>query len=205
MKMSVAVLLLALSFWRDTNSRASSVRGAKAFEKDDHARAAESYGRAHELAPSARSAFNLGTAQIAAGQREQGSATLAAAVQDPSLRADALFNRGNSALAAKALDHAIRDYSDALRTDPRHTAAKRNLEIALQRREEQRRQSAAGGQKNQQGQSPQKPQPAPSQGQQPPRPGQLDLEALLRSVQQQEQDELRRMKGKAGAEARVGW
>ena len=32
----------------------------------------------------------------------------------------------------------------------------------------------------------------------------LDLEALLRSVQQQEQEELRRMKARAG-EAKVGW
>ena len=32
----------------------------------------------------------------------------------------------------------------------------------------------------------------------------MDVEALLRSVQQQEQEELRRMKGRA-SEERVGW
>ncbi len=161
------------------------------------------FRRANELAPSPQNAFNLGTAQIAAGQREQGSATLAAAMKDPALRADALYNRGNSALAAKALDHAIRDYADALRANPQHSAAKRNLEIALQRHQQQQRNSSAN-QRNQQGQGQQQQQQqTPGQGQQQPK-GQLDLEALLRSVQQQEADELRRMKGKAG-EARVGW
>jgi Ca-activated chloride channel family protein len=188
-----------------TNSRASTARGAKAFEKKEYAQAAEAFRDAHELAPSAQTAFNLGTAEIAAGQREQGSATLAAALKDPALRADALFNRGNSALAAKALDHAIRDYKDALRANPQHAAAKRNLEIALMRQQQQQRQSSASGEKQNQGQTPQKPQPAPSPGQQPQKAGQLDLDALLRSVQQQEQDELRRMKAKASGEARVGW
>lgn len=205
MKVTTAVLLAAVSFWHETNSRAASARGEQAYEKKEYAQAMESFRRAHELAPSAQSAFNFGTAQIAAGQREQGSATLAGAIQDPALRADALFNRGNSALAAKALDHAVRDYIDALKANPRHAAAKRNLEIALQRREQQRRSSAASGQKDQRGQSQQKPQPTPSPGQQPPKQGQLDLEALLRSVQQQEQDELRRMKGKGSVEPRVGW
>ena len=198
---TIAVLLVLTSLWGEMNSRIASARGAKAFEKKEYAQAAKEFRRAHELVPSAQNAFNLGTAEIAAGQREQGSATLAAAIKDPVLRADALYNRGNSALAAKAFDHAIRDYADALRANPNHAAAKRNLEIALHRQEQQRRNSSASGQPNQQGQS--QPQPAPAQGQQKPK-GQIDLEALLRSVQQQEADELRRMKGKAG-EARVGW
>jgi Ca-activated chloride channel family protein len=202
---SVALLLISLTFWRDTNSRAATASGVKAYEQKQYARSAEAFRRAQELAPSAQSAFNRGTAEIAAGQRAQGSAALAPAIQDPALRADALYNRGNSALAAKATDHAIRDYIDALKANPNHAAAKRNLEIALQRREQQRRNASASGDKNQQGQAPQKPQPTPSGGKQQPKPGQVDLEALLRSVQQQEQDELRRMKGKASGDARVGW
>ena len=199
----IVVAMLLLSIWGEVGSRIASARGADAFEKKEYAKAVEQFRRAQELAPSPQNAFNLGTAQIAAGQREQGSATLGAAMKDPALRADALYNRGNSALAAKALDHAIRDYADALRANPHHAAAKRNLEIALQKKEQQRRNSQAsqGGDKGKNQQQQQKPQPA--QGQQQPK-GQMDMEALLRSVQQQEQDELRRMKGKAG-EARVGW
>ena len=203
MRVVSLMVLLAIPFWHDTNSAASSSRGRKAYEEKKYAEAVTAYGRAQQLAPSAKNAFNLGTAQIAAGAREEGSATLAPALQDPELRADAFFNRGNSALAAKANDHAIRDYIEALRANPGHVAAKRNLEIALQRREQQRQNASADDREKKQGQTPQKPQPAPAQGPKP-RAGELDVEALLRSVQQQEQDELRRMKGKAG-EAKVGW
>jgi tetratricopeptide (TPR) repeat protein len=210
MKLGAIVLMLAVtlpSWWRETNSHAAARRGAKAYAKKDYPAATDGFQRAQQLAPSPRGAFNLGTAEIAAGRREEGSAQLTEAIKDPALRADALFNRGNSALAAKALDHAIRDYADALRANPSHAGAKRNLEIALQRTKNQQQQSAGSkpNQQKQQQQQPPKPQQQPKPGQQKkPQAGQPDLEALLRSVQQQEQEELRRMKGSA-AEGRVGW
>ena len=204
MKIAAAVVIVALalpSWWRETNSHASSARGARAYEKEKYAESVKAFTRAQQLAPSPRSAFNLGTAEIAAGDREQGSTHMADAIADPALRADALFNRGNSALHAKAYDHAVRDYADALRANPNHAAAKRNLEIALSHKQNQR--PAPGGKQGQQGQNQQKPQPQP-QGQKPGQASQPDLETLLRSVQQQEQEELRRMKGQP-AEGRVGW
>lgn len=197
----VVVMLAALalpSWWRETNSHASSARGARAYEKQKYPDAAKAFGDAQQLAPSARNAFNLGTAEIAAGNREQGSARLADAIKDPSLRADALFNRGNSALESKSFDRAIRDYTDALRANSKHAGAKRNLEIALSRQKQQR--PSPGGKQGQQGKNQPQPQPQARK----PQSGQPDLDALLRSVQQQEQEELRRMKGKA-AEGRVGW
>lgn len=205
MRVALALLLaVALpSWWRETNSHASAARGAKQYGKHEYAGAAQSYARANELDPAPRNAFNLGTAEIAAGERAQGSARLEEAMQDPALRADALYNRGTSALAANALDYAIRDFKDALRANPRHAAAKRNLEIALTRQRQQQ-QPRTGGQQNQKNpQQPQKPRPQPSQGQQPQK-SPMDADALLRSVQQQEQEELRRMKGRAG-EGKVGW
>jgi Ca-activated chloride channel family protein len=204
MKIAAAVMLVTLalpSWWRETNSHASSARGARAYEKKKYPDAVKAFGRAQQLAPSPRNAFNLGTSEIAAGNREQGSTHMAEAIADPTLRADALFNRGNSALQAKAYDHAVRDYADALRANPNHAAAKRNLEIALAHKQNQR--PAPGGKQGQQGQNQQKPQPQP-QGQKPGQASQPDLETLLRSVQQQEQEELRRMKGQP-AEGRVGW
>jgi tetratricopeptide (TPR) repeat protein len=190
--------------WRESNSHAAASRGANAYQQKEYEAAARAYASAQQLAPSPRGAFNLGTAEVAAGQREQGAVRLGEAMHDPALRANALFNRGNGALAAKALDHAVRDYTEALRVNPNHAGAKRNLEIALNRKQSQ--QQGAGGKQDQQGQQQQQPkqqQPSPN-GQQRPQPGQPDLDALLRSVQQQEQEELRRMKGRA-AEGRVGW
>jgi tetratricopeptide (TPR) repeat protein len=202
--MFVAATVSLGTFWHETNSRASSERGRSAYEKKDYAKAVESYDRAQKIAPSTTGAFNLGTAQIAAGQREEGSATIAKALEDPKLTADAYFNRGNSALASKSLDHAVSDYIQALKANPKHEAAKRNLEIALARRESERRAAAQQQQKQQQQQQQQQQKPQPQPGQQKPKPGQMDLEALLRSVQQQEQEELRRMKARAG-EGRIGW
>ena len=207
MKPLLAIVLLigVADFLRETNSHAAATRGAKSYAEQQYAQSAKAFEKAQELAPSTRNAFNLGTAEIAAGEREQGSARLTEAIEDPALRADAYFNRGNSALAAKANDHAIRDYIEALRANPNHAGAKRNLEIALRRSAEQQRQQGGGGNKpNQQNQPNQQQQQQPSAGAQKPQPGQMDPRSLQRSVQQQEQEELRRMKGRP-AEGRVGW
>ena len=205
--LAAVTMLLAIaapSWWVETNSHAASARARRAYDRQQYADALEAYRRAQELDPTARGAFNLGTASIAAGKLEQGAAALEDAARDPLLRADALYNRGNSALAAKAFDAAVRDYIEALRANPAHQAAKRNLEIALARRESQRQQQS-GGQRNQQGPPQnQQQQPQPQPGDQEGESGQIDLEALLRSVQQQESEELRRMKG-SPLEGRVGW
>jgi Ca-activated chloride channel homolog len=212
----VAVVLLAVSpaaLWkgltRETNSHAAAHRGAQQYATKRYEEAARSYATASQLAPTPRASFNLGTAQIAAGQRTEGAATIAAAMKDAALKEPALYNRGNSALAANAYEHAIRDYTDALRLDPKDAAAKRNLEIALrkkqqQQQQQQQRQQSGGGQ----GQKPQQqpPQPAPGQkNEQQGKGGEQDVESLLRSVQQQEQEELARMKRARGESKAVGW
>lgn len=205
MRTFLAIALVSLApFIRETNSHAAATRGAEAYGEGRYNAAVTEFANAQKLAPSPRGAFNLGTAQVAAANRQEGSATLAEAMKDPELRADALFNRGNSALAAKAFDHAVRDFTEALKLRPNDAAAKRNLEIALTRKDQAQR-AGAGGQQNQADQQKDNKQQSPSQqGQKEPKPGDIDLEALLRSVQQQEQEELRRMKARA-AEAKVGW
>lgn len=205
MKIGALVLVAAISLSalrNESNSHAQSAHGRKAFEAKEYARAAKHFAKAQETAPSTLSAFNLGTAQIAEGRREEGSATLAKALEDPNLTADAYFNRGNSALAAKALDHAVADYMQALRANPSHVAAKRNLEIALARRESEQRQSRSQQQQQQKQNQPQQPQ-QPNGAK--PQAGQMDADALLRSVQQQEQEELRRMKARTASEGPIGW
>lgn len=209
MKITLAVIaaLSIAPFLRESNSHAAAKRGERAYADSKYAAAVAAYAEAQKLAPSPRGAFNLGTAQIAAGDRENGSSTLAAAMNDPALRADAFFNRGNSALAAKAFDHAVRDYTEALKLRPNDAAAKRNLEIALIRQKQDQQSGASGNENSSQDkekEKKQKEQSPGSDGEQQPKPGDIDLEALLRSVQQQEQEELRRMKGRAG-EAKVGW
>ena len=207
MKATVGLLLLAVSlpgWWRESNSYRDAARGAAAFAKTQYEEAARNYEAALAAEPSARNAFNAGTASIAAGRRAEGAAQIEGAFRDPSMRADAYFNRGNSALEARAFDHAASDYIEALRANPRHAGAKRNLEIALQRKrqEEQEEKSRDGEKGGDEGE--QQPQPAPTPDGQDAQKGELDLEALLRSAQQQEQEELRRLKGQP-AEGKVGW
>ena len=206
--MILALLLAFLPEWliRDTNTHAANVRGVKAFEEKKYGEAATAFTK---QGPSSKGTFNLGTAQIAAGNREQGSSTLSKVVNEPQLRGDAMFNRGVSALSAKAYDYAIHDFTEALKANPRDAAAKRNLEIALaQKRAQQRQQQSGGSQKqNQQGPSGanQPQQPQPQAGGQEPKSGDANAEALLRSVQQQEQEELSRMRRARPERARVGW
>ncbi|HVS30250.1 MAG TPA: tetratricopeptide repeat protein [Thermoanaerobaculia bacterium] len=198
------------AFWkqltRETNSHAASTRGEQQYATGRFEEAARSYRTASGIAPNPRSAFNLGTSQIAAGRRTEGSATITSAMSDPSLRSGALYNRGNSALASKAFEHAIRDYSEALRLAPGDRDAKRNLEIAQHRLDEEQRQRRQ--QRRQGGGSPQPqqpPQPNPGDEQEQKQGGEADAEALLRSVQQQEQEELARMKRARGESRAVGW
>ena len=126
-------------------------------------------------------------------------------MSDVHLRADTLFNRGSSALASNAYDYAIRDFSEVLRLSPRDAAAKRNLEIALVRKMMQQRQSS-GSRQPQKGSS---PQPQPQQAQPAPDEKQqnrdANIESLLRSVQQQEEEELMRMHRARGEKLHVGW
>jgi len=205
----IAALLLTLhlaQWWHDTNSHAATARGVEAFVHKRYDAAVAAFGKANAIDPSTQRAYNLGTAQVAAGNREGGSSTLARAMTDPRLRADALFNRGTSALASKAWDSAIRDYTGVLRLRPADGAAKRNLEIALARKAAAQQQGGGGGHPPQKGSSPQ-----PKQSQNQPAPSDTRQnrnaadEALLRSVQQQEQEELRRMHQKGTERVHVGW
>jgi len=211
MKVIVIILLVTLPFvdriTRETNSHAATARGVKQFAAKKYAEAQKSFATSASIAPSPARAFNLGTSQIAAGNREVGSATIAKAFAEPALRADALFNRGNSALAANAFDYAIRDYSDTLRLRPSDAAAKRNLEIALRRKAAMQKQQGGGnGSQQDHGPQPQqKPQPSPQPGGEQQPKSDPNAEGLLRSVQQQEQEELARMHRPSRERLHVGW
>jgi tetratricopeptide (TPR) repeat protein len=207
---TVAILLIAglpfvAQLTRMTNSHAANARGVKQFAAKKYAESQKSFATASAIASSPSRAFNLGTSEIAAGNREAGAATIAKALADPSLRPDALFNRGNSALAANAFDYAIRDYTETLRLNPSDAAAKRNLEIALRKKQamQQQQQADSGGKQPNGGQQPQ-PKPVPQPGDQKKKSDSYE-DALLRSVQQQEQEELTRMHKPSRENLHVGW
>lgn len=210
MKIFAILLIAGLPFvqhlTRESNSHAATSHGVKQFAEKKYAEAQKSFATSSAIASSPARSFNLGTSQIASGNREVGSATITKALADPSLRADAHFNRGNSALSANAFDYAIRDYSETLRLNPADAAAKRNLEIALRRKQAmQKQQDGSNGPQQNRGPQPQpKPQQQKQNGAQQPK-GDPSSDALLRSVQQQEQEELARMHKPSRERLHIGW
>jgi tetratricopeptide (TPR) repeat protein len=196
-------LLVAVDFHRllaPTNSRAAAVDGSEAYRKGDYRAAERAFRQAASMRPGATASFDLGTAQIAAGNHEAGSAALSDAVKDSALAGDAFYNRGSSALQSRAYDAAIRDFEQSLRLRPFDAAARRNLEIALRRREQQRQQQPQQQQGQQQSRDPR--QDPGDRGEEQP---QNDAESLLRAVEQQEREELSRMRRSRRAEPRIGW
>jgi len=209
---TIAILLVTIlpfvqRIIRETNSHAATAHGVKQFAAKKYDDAQKSFATSSAIASSPTRSFNLGTAQIAAGNREVGSTTIAKALADPSLRADALFNRGNSALSSNAFDYAIRDYTQTLRLRPSDVAAKRNLEIAIRRKQAmQKQQDAGNGSQQNHGPQPQpKPQPSPQPASDQKMKSDPNAEGLLRSVQQQEQEELLRMHKPTRERLHVGW
>lgn|SRR4051794_25805960 len=199
----IVLLVLAIDVarvWHDLSSYLASAGGVKQFQAKQYAKSTASFDKANAIKSTPARQFNLGTAEAASGDRERGAAALDKAMSDPGLRADALYNRGTSALAAKAYDSAIRDYVDVLKLRPNDAATKRNLEIAhvLKRAVQQ--------QQNQRGAPQQQSQKQQAKtGERPKEKGEADLDALLRAVQQQEKEELSRMHRARGEKLRVGW
>jgi len=210
----LAISLAALSsnnFSMRDNTASLTRKGQKEFSAGKHAEASKSFDEVLRRKDSPLARFNAGTASVASGEFQRGVAELQRAGKDADLAADAHYNEGNAMLGSN-IEAAIRSYKDALRRDSSHASAKRNLEIAMRRREQQARDGKGkGNEKSEQeggGSSRDAKQPSESsqpQGEQPQKRGETDAEQLLRAVEQQEREELSRMR-KARARARaVGW
>ena len=115
--------------------------GADAAPPDDPAPAIAPFDAAARLAEDARTAYNAGTARLLA-ERQDATQLLetASAAEDPALASRAAFNLGNAHLAANDLQGAVDAYKSALRRRPDFQPAKHNLEIALDRLQQQQEQ-----------------------------------------------------------------
>lgn len=210
----VSVTLLAFSgnFLLRDNTSTLTKKGSEEFAAGRHAEALKRFDEVLRRKKSSRSLFNAGTASIAAGEVQRGISHLRlAANDDRGIAADSHYNEGN-ALLASDVEGAIRSYKAALRRDATHAAAKRNLEIAMRRREQQPRDGKGkGDEKSEQqgggsGRDP-KEQSDSSQpeGEQPQQRGETDAEQLLRAVEQQEREEISRMRKARARERAIGW
>lgn len=207
--MRALVLMLAVSlvpagflsrFVRESNSEASTRRALEAMGSEFPTDAVRHFARARELAPGPFSSFNLGTAQIATGATEDGAVELERAFESEELAPEAHYNRGFGALSSEDFDAAIDEFIETLRLEPGHAAAKRNLEIALRRKQEQSTRPS----EREEGQEGEQPEESPSEGDSPEdQAGEMDR--ILRSVEQQEQEELSRMRRAKAGPRIVDW
>ncbi len=179
---------------RATNSESSSQRGREAFAEGRFEDAVREFEAAAGIKPGPEAGFNLGTSRIAAGDFAGGLESLTTAFDDEALATDVRYNAGWAALGVQDWDNAIRANEEVLRERPFDANAKRNLEIALRKKQEQENQQQRQPQPSPQPQQPEDdesdPQPEGEQQQNEP----SDVDSILRSVEQQEKEELDRMR-----------
>lgn len=127
-----------LERWR-FNARERTARGLAAWQQEKPAEAVGALDSALRLRPDdPLASFNAGTARLAAGAAEAEPLLERAAAQaGEELAPDAYYNLGNARLAAENARGAIDAYQNALRRRADFPAAKRNLELALRRLEQQ--------------------------------------------------------------------
>ena len=215
MRIIAIVVVLAAgagTFLRPDNSVWLTKEGQKAFAAGKGADALKHFDEALKRADSPIARFNAGTASIQAGEIDRGIRSLRQFPVSSELAPDARYNEGNAHLGRAAVDDAIRSYKETLRIDPSHASAKRNLEIAMRRRDQQPQSGKGkgkddgdqdGGGSNRQ---PDKPsEESRPEGSQPQPRGETDAERLLRAVEQQEREELSRMRKARARERAIGW
>jgi Ca-activated chloride channel family protein len=114
--------------------------GNEAFVQGDFDEALESYHKAEVDAPDEPEPYyNAGNSLIRRQENEDAARHLQQALKtaDPELAVDAAFNLGNAHFELGDFDAAAEAYIESLRLDPGAPDAKHNLELALQRGQEQ--------------------------------------------------------------------
>ncbi|MCA1733246.1 MAG: hypothetical protein LC732_06540 [Acidobacteria bacterium] len=204
----IVAAVATLASWpmfRPSNSARLTEKGRAAFVEGRMGDAVAHFDAAAAARPEEIARFNLGTAKLAAGDAAGAQVLVELAESEGAVGRGALFNLGNASLAARQWDEAIARYAEVLRRSPGEGDAKRNLEIALLRRQAEQEEERGAP----------RPQPSPAPGDEPQQPApaepgegkeEMSPEEILRSIAQQEKEELRRMRReRAGGERPVGW
>jgi tetratricopeptide (TPR) repeat protein len=168
-------------------------KGNKLAEGEQADAALERYGEAARLDPgSPIPDFNRGIVLSGQGKaQEAGDAFLgAAAAEDPQVAADALYNLGNVLLEAQQYEPAVEAYLSSLDLDPDDADARRNLEIAWKRLEQQQQEQQQEQDQDQQSQDQQEQdqQEQDQQQQDQQQQDQQQQDQRQQDQQQQQQD-----------------
>jgi Ca-activated chloride channel family protein len=140
-KITLVALILAVFAAACTSSQGALVDdGNEAFVQGNYRDALESYRKAEvDAADEPEPYYNTGNALIRQQENEDAARHLQQALKtaDPELAADIAFNLGNAHYEVGDFDAAAEAYIESLRFDPGAPDAKHNLELALQRVQEQ--------------------------------------------------------------------
>ncbi|HEX4449327.1 MAG TPA: hypothetical protein VH143_00600 [Kofleriaceae bacterium] len=183
-RLALLLVLAAWSPWTSPNPDVDAGNRAALVGKYDDALAAYARAAKDGSVDPAGLAYNRGTAELrradaikdpTAKQKAVGKALedLKAAQRsaDPSVRADAAYNRGNALMGGEQWADAAAAYKQALHDDPNLDDARINLELALKHRKQQQQKQQQGQQGQQQGQQGQQQgQQGQQQGQQQSQP-----------------------------------
>ena len=160
MKKTVAISLILASLTLAGCGGAKTEKliesGNEAFAQQDYATALTEYQQAAGENPElAEPIYNAANVQYRQGEFEQTSATLQVALAnaDEDLAAEGYFNLGNTLFQTEKYAEAVDAYAESLRLNPRDMDAKVNLELALQKlqqeQEEQQQEQPEQEQENQ--------------------------------------------------------
>ena len=134
--------------------------------------------------------FNLGNSLNKQGKSDQSIKefeTAAASAQEKEMKAQALYNIGNSYVEGGQYDHAVKSYIESLERNPNDEDAKYNLSYALRKMKEQQQQKSKQQQNNQQ-QNQQQQKPQQDKGDQNKKENQQQQEKTQPQSQQHEQE-----------------
>ncbi len=176
---SVILMLVFLT----VSSFADEREGNELYKNEKFAEAAEEYKNASiEKPEDERINYNLGNAYYRLGSTEEAAKeySRAGAAEDPGLSQRSFYNLGNSLFQAGQYEQAKQAYIKSLQFNPDDMEAKHNLEVTLEKIQEQQQQQQ---QQNQENQDKQEKQQNQEQNQQ-----QEQKQDKERQQQQQEQD-----------------
>lgn len=131
------------------NPRERTERTIEAMKQGDPGRAVATSETAHRLAPGdPLTAYNAGTANLAAGRGKKAAKLLEQAAKGapPEMAPSARYNLGNAQMKAGDAAAAVEAYKQALLLNPADADAKHNLEMALKEREKESMRAQGGRQ-----------------------------------------------------------
>lgn len=141
-------------------------QGNRAFEEGDFDAATQRYQRAEVEAPDlSQPYYNAGNSLLRQDKPEDAVRHLEQALRTagPELGADAAFNLGNAYFESGDYDAAAQAYADSLRLAPEELDAKHNLELALQRMQQDRVEPQESPEPEEQGEGEDEDQPDPQE------------------------------------------